>query len=184
MNHEKLEKNLIDLIKEEQAKLGYRKEEVRLYYPLGTLLHFYDCLDSSDEMQTRLTDFPSAVADTLGAVEVSHKGERFCFVIPESGTEYVHTQMRENEFIRQLVELVGSHGATMEQIKALFEAQEASCVITDMDSDEFDVMICFTEGDDAYYYCFKDEGCHIIYHRFLPEDYADFGFGNMSNDGR
>ena len=32
MNHEKLEKNLIDLIKEEQAKLGYREEAVRLYY--------------------------------------------------------------------------------------------------------------------------------------------------------
>ena len=26
------------------------------------------------------------------------------------------------------------------------------------------------------YYCFHDEGCHIIYHRFLPQDYADFGF--------
>lgn len=24
--------------------------------------------------------------------------------------------------------------------------------------------------------CFNDEGCHIIYHRFLPEDYADFDF--------
>lgn len=37
-------------------------------------------------------------------------------------------------------------------------------------------MIRFEEGEDKYYYCFKDEGCHIIYHRFLPEDYADFGF--------
>ena len=40
MNHEKLQKNLIDLIKEEQAKLGYRKESVRLYYPLQSLQHF------------------------------------------------------------------------------------------------------------------------------------------------
>ena len=29
------------------------------------------------------------------------------------------------------------------------------------------------KADDRYYYCFKDEGCHIIYHRFLPEDYED-----------
>ena len=174
--NKKLEQNLIDLIKEEQAKLGYRKEEVRLYYPLQSLQHFYGCTDSADEMQQRLSDFPAAVTATLGAVEISHKGDRFCFVIPETGTEYVHSQMRENEFIRQLVELVGSHGTTMEQIKALFESQEAPCIITDMGSDEFDVMIRFTEGDDPYYYCFKDEGCHIIYHRFLPEDYADFGF--------
>ena len=175
MNHKKLEKNLIDLIKEEQSKLGYRKEEVRLYYPLQSLQHFYDCADSADEMQMRLSDLPATVAATLGSVGISHKGDRFCFVIPETGTEYVHTHMKENEFIRQLVELVGSHGTTMEQIKELFESQEAPCVITDMDSDEFDVMIRFTEGDDPYYYCFKDEGCHIIYHRFLPEDYADFG---------
>ena len=175
MNHEKLQKNLIDLIKEEQAKLGYRKESVRLYYPLQSLQHFYDCSDSADEMQTRLSNFPAIAADTLGAVEISHKGDRFCFVIPESGTEYVHTQMKENEFIRQLVELVGSHHATMEQIRALFEAQEAPCVITDMDSEEFDVMIRFTEGEDSYYYCFKDEGCHVIYHRFLPEDYEELG---------
>ena len=148
MNHKKLEKNLIDLIKEEQSKLGYRKEEVRLYYPLQSLQHFYDCADSADEMQMRLSDLPATVAATLGSVGISHKGDRFCFVIPETGTEYVHTHMKENEFIRQLVEL---------------------------DSDEFDVMIRFTEGDDPYYYCFKDEGCHIIYHRFLPEDYADFG---------
>ena len=45
-----------------------------------------------------------------------------------------------------------------------------------MDNGEFDRMIRFEEGEDKYYYCFKDEGCHIIYHRFLPEDYADFGF--------
>lgn len=176
MNHEKLQKNLIDLIKEEQAKLGYRKESVRLYYPLQSLQHFYHCSDSADEMQTRLLDFSETVANTLGAVEISHKGDRFCFVIPESGTEYIHTQMKENEFIRQLVELVGSRHVTMEQIRTLFEAQEAPCIITDMDSEEFDVMIRFTEGDDPYYYCFKDEGYHMIYHRFLPEDYADFGF--------
>ena len=29
----KLETNLIDMIKEEQIKLGYREETVRLYYP-------------------------------------------------------------------------------------------------------------------------------------------------------
>ena len=39
---------------------------------------------------------------------------------------------------------------------------------------EFDVLIKFVDkADDRYHYCFKDEGCHIIYHRFLPEDYED-----------
>ena len=37
----RLEKSLIDIVKEQQAKLGYRKEIVRLYYPLSTLRHFF-----------------------------------------------------------------------------------------------------------------------------------------------
>ena len=39
MRFEKLEQNIIDMIKEEQAKLGYRKESIRLYYPLSSLVH-------------------------------------------------------------------------------------------------------------------------------------------------
>ena len=176
MGHENLERNLMDLIKEEQAKLGYRKEALRLYYPLGTLNHCYGSSDGAGEMQARLTEFVHRVEGTLGAVKVSHRGERFCFEIPEQGSEYVHLNMKEKEFILRLVELVGSHDATMEQIFALFYAQEEQAVVTPMDGADFDVMIRFREGDDPYYYCFKDEGCHIIYHRFLPEDYAEFGY--------
>ena len=36
-----LENNLIDIIKEEQAKLGYRKEKIRLYYPLSSLNNMF-----------------------------------------------------------------------------------------------------------------------------------------------
>ena len=35
MGYERLEKSLTDTIKEEQAKLGFRKEAIRLYYPLS-----------------------------------------------------------------------------------------------------------------------------------------------------
>lgn len=42
MEYKRLEQSLIDIVKEEQAKLGYRKEDVRLYYPLSTLNHFFD----------------------------------------------------------------------------------------------------------------------------------------------
>ena len=61
MGFERLEKNLIDIIKEEQAKLGFRKEEIRLYYPLISLNHFFEAEDDVDEMQTRLEQFPEEV---------------------------------------------------------------------------------------------------------------------------
>ena len=37
MNYNRLETSLIDVIKEEQAKLGYMKEKISLYYPLSSL---------------------------------------------------------------------------------------------------------------------------------------------------
>ena len=164
MYFDRLEKNLIDIIKEEQAKLGFRKEAIRLYYPLSSLNHFFDAEDSEAEMLTRLSGFPASLTKKLGNVTVTAKKDRFCFHIPEDGSVYVHEHTDANEFIRSLVELLQHHSCTMDDIE-------------EMNHGEFDWLVRFTDNqNDPYYYCFKDEGCHIIYHRFLPEDYADFEF--------
>ena len=176
MGYERLEKSLIDLVKEEQAKLGYRKEMIRLYYPLSSLNHFMETNADSEEMQELLADFPKAAEDIFGEVGITHAKDRFCFALSEKASEYVHENMKPNEFIKELVELVAKHGFTMEDIEVLFRSHSDKIVAEPMDNGEFDRMIRFEEGEDKYYYCFKDEGCHIIYHRFLPEDYADFGF--------
>lgn len=55
---EKLENSLIDVIKEEQAKLGFKEEKIHLYYPLLSLNHFFSVLDSADEMEARLQNLP------------------------------------------------------------------------------------------------------------------------------
>ncbi len=177
MKFEKLEQNIMDMIKEEQAKLGYRKEKVRLYYPLSSLIHLTN--ESLDEtgMMTLLSDFGRETKEHLGGVIVTAKKDRFCFLIPEAGVSYVREHTSPNEFIKKLVELVGTHGCTMDQIRSLFEEQSEPVIAEPVNNGEFDILIRFKEGSkDPYYYCFKDEGCHIIYHRFLPEDYADLAF--------
>ena len=116
MGFKRLEKNLIDIIKEEQAKLGFRKEEIRLYYPLISLNHFFEADDDVDEMQTRLEQFPEEVKKKLGDICVTHKKDRFCLHIPEQGSVYVHEHMAENEFIKKLVELMMNHGIKKEDI--------------------------------------------------------------------
>ena len=177
MGFERLYKNLIDIIKEEQAKLGFRKEEIRLYYPLISLNHFFEANDDVDEMQTRLEQFPEEVKKKLGDICVTHKKDRFCLHIPEQGSVYVHEHMAENEFIKKLVELMMNHGIKKEDILAIFQKEAKDIRVGDMHNGEFDFWVRFPEeNEDEYYYCFKDEGCHMIYHRFLPEDYADFGF--------
>ena len=176
MGFERLEKNLIDIIKEEQAKLGFRKEEIRLYYPLISLNHFFEADDDVDEMQTRLEQFPEEVKKKLGDICVTHKKDRFCLHIPEQGSVYVHEHEKPDEFIRELVELVGRHGCTMQEIRELFCKHSSHVECQKIENGEFDWMFRFAEDEeDPYYYCFKDEGIHIIYHRFLPEDYREFG---------
>ena len=217
LDYSNLERSLIDVIKEEQAKLGYYREDIRLYYPLSSLNHFLGTDVNADKMQKILegtgenvdetrnivegkeagsaTTEPivgdkeagsataepivagmnARLSDKLGMVEVSHRGDRFCFHILPEGVEYVHENTKENEFIRELVNLVAKHGCTIDQIYELFTAHSDRVGREKMDNGEFDERIWFQDdADDPYYYCFKQEGGHMIYHRFLPEDYEDF----------
>lgn len=57
MGYERLKKSLIDLVKEEQAKLGYRKEMIRLYYPLSSLNHFMEANADAEECRNSLQIF-------------------------------------------------------------------------------------------------------------------------------
>ena len=205
LDYSNLERSLIDVIKEEQAKLGYYREDIRLYYPLSSLNHFLGTDVNADKMQKILegtgenvdetrnivegkeagsataepivAGMNARLSDKLGMVEESHRGDRFCFHILPEGVEYVHENTKENEFIRELVNLVAKHGCTIDQIYELFTAHSDRVGREKMDNGEFDERIWFQDdADDPYYYCFKQEGGHMIYHRFLPEDYEDFEF--------
>lgn len=188
-NYDNLQRSLIDVIKEEQAKLGYYREDIRLYYPLSSLNHFFGTNVGADEMQLILdgtgeqdhtpiaTGMNEALSDKLGMVEVSHRGDRFCFHIPPEGVAYVHENTTENEFIRELVQLVAKHGCTIEEVYQLFTKHSGHVRREPMDNGEFDERIWFEDdAENPYYYCFKQEGEHMIYHRFLPADYEDFEF--------
>lgn len=187
--YSRLAKSLIDIVKEQQAKLGYRKEIVRLYYPLSTLSHFFESAGADNKIAATViseqqmleilapNNLPKQLTDSIGEIKVTAKNERFCIEIPPEGSEYVHENTADNEFISELIALVGTHGCTMEQITELFYKYSDDIEKKEMQNGEFDCYIRFLNNpDDTYYYCFHDEGCHIIYHRFLPQDYADFGF--------
>ena len=177
MDYKALEEHIKDSVMEEQAKLGFCKEVIRLYYPVGMLNNLFNTNYDAEEMQQALTGFTDFARERLGEVTITHKKDRFCLLLPEETSVYVHEHKKENEFIHQLVELVGRPGCTMNEIRDLFHTYSENVLYEDMDNGEFDCLIRFLDKpDDPYYYCFKDEGCHIIYHRFLPDDYADFNF--------
>ena len=164
MTFDKLEKNLMDVIQEEQAKLGFRREKIRLYYPLTTLNHLLDTEDTAEQMEITLARQPESMTRKLGNLDVTRRGDRFCLCIPEEGSAYVHEHFAETGFIY----------GKLEDIRRLFLSPSENIYVEEMQGEDFDVMIRFPEGmGDPYCYCFRDEGCHVIYHRFLPEDYAE-----------
>ena len=115
----------------------------------------------------------------LGRVEISRNKDRFCFVVPEEGAEYVHEKRSGNSFIKKLVALLQTHPCTIEDIHKLFLGTGEKIHFEKIETEDFDYLIYFESGEDSYYYCFKDEGCHIIYHRFMPEDYRDLFSDNI-----
>ena len=172
-----MKENLIDLIKEEQAKLGYRKETIRLYYPLKSLNYLFGTDTDIDGMKNILNDFCDKVQNIFGKIEITNKDERFCIKIPEEGALYVHENISDNEFIFGLAALVSDHDCTMKNIKEYFLGFNENLHYEKLSNGEFDYLLYFKNGvPDKYYYCFTIDEFHVMYHRFLPNDYEDFGF--------
>lgn len=177
MEYAGLEQNIIDVIQEEQVKLGYRREKIYLYYPLSSLNRFLKQEYNEAEMNQALEKFCDRVRSRLGNLVISHENQRFCIMIPEKGVQYVHEHLTDTEFIVDFIRTIERHGCDMEEVFEVFRKHSGHVHIEQMDHGEFDYLVYFEDGvPDKYRYCLTNEGCHIIYHRFTPEDYQDFGF--------
>lgn len=66
MDYSRLEKGIMDFIQEEQVKLGYRKEKIRLYYPLSSLKHFLGEEVSGKSTEELEKEFYEAAGIRLG----------------------------------------------------------------------------------------------------------------------
>lgn len=177
MDYGKLEKNITDIIQEEQIKLGYRSESIRLYYPLQSLNRLLDSRCDIPQMTEKLQVFSNLVAKRLGKIEVSHIKERFCLTVPPKGVDYVHQHMDGTEFICDFIHTIEKHGCTIQEVLRQFHDHSQHVHVEKVTHGEFDYVVYFEDGKpDDYRYCLTDEGHHIIYHRFTKEDYEDYIF--------
>lgn len=177
MNYGALEQNIIDMIEEQQLKLGYLPETVRLYYPLSSLNRFLGIESSVEGMTGHLLKFSAQTKERLGGVVVSNQGERFCIAVPPKGAEYIHTHQRSKGFLTDLINTVQRHGCTLEEVLDQFYKYSKHVHMEKMNNGEFDYLVYFEDGvPDSYRYCLSVEECHIIYHRYTLEDYEEFGF--------
>lgn len=177
MDFSRLEKNIVDVVREDQVKLGYRSETMRLYYPIKSINRLISQELGIDEMKEALEVFCRKVQDRFGEIQVSNQGERFCFAIPPKGVDYVHENTGDAEFIRDFIETIGKHGCTFADILQQFHKYSDRVHAEKVNHGEFDYLVYFEDGvPDSFRYCITDEGCHFIYHRFTVEDYNDFDF--------
>ena len=185
MNFKKLENNLLDMIQEQQVKIGYMSGVTRFYYPLQSLNRLLRtglrCLAGgdadADAAEHALEEFSDHACDRLGKVKASSKNERFCITLPPQASDYVHENRKPSEFLVRFINTVARHGCTLDEVMNVFHSYSKHVHMEKTTGTGFDYLVYFEDGiPDDYRYCLSLEGEHMIYHKFTPEDYEDFGF--------
>ncbi len=174
MELERLESTLTEMIKEQQMKLGYEKETVRFYFQETSMDAFLGLPYSTDWTDAQISSLQEKMrkqaGGTLGELVITKKGNRFCVTIPPEGSAYVHQHVKENPFLREMIQLFQCHHVELAEVQALFERYGAyRC--EKADGLEFDYLFYFLTPDvDTWFYCLKFDAGHASYHRFTKED--------------
>lgn len=164
---DRLEKNLIDQIKEAQLKLGFVRETMRLYYPSESIRGIMGEWDMDvdallDQMRRAFPDFTFSIH--AGRVEIC---------VPPSYVEYVHGEVETPAFLARLIDQFQKHHHLgVEEIKEIFSGFGDYVCEQMPEGTDFDYVFYFKNpAVDEYYYCIRMEMGHTIYHRFLKGDY-------------
>ncbi len=172
-----LKQNIIDVVQEGLLKLGYRREPIRLYYPLDTLNAFWGTTQNASQMLETLKRFADAEQNTFGSITISQFKNRFCLTIPPEGVEAINAHTDRNGFLAQFIAAIARHDTSIEDLLSIFHRFSDSVVVKPLHNGEFDYLVYFQDGKpDAFYYCITQEPCHMTYHRFTKQDYEAFGF--------
>lgn len=178
MNYERLEKNITDNIREAQVKLGFDGRPMSLNYTESSLKSL---LSINDDVKSALENFSVAVRDRFGEITFREIKNGYCITISSDGTSYVNS-LDGFEFITEFVNTVRNHGVSFEDVISVFKKYSDNVIIEEKHNGEIDFLVYFAdEVPDEYLYCIALEEeinghVHITYHRFIREDYEEFGF--------
>jgi hypothetical protein len=171
------EQNIIDFIKEEQIKLGYSPETIRLYYPAETILNLLGIQTSDTLLNEVLDQFRLFTKDRLGDVNYTENNGRYCIIIPPEGVIYIHDRVEDSPFLQEFIDKIRDHHVSIEDLVEVFQHHSDNVKFEKITNGEFDYLLYFEDGKpDAYRYCIKSEEGHTIYHRFTQLDYNKFDF--------
>ena len=94
MDYQALEEHIKDSVMEEQAKLGFRKEVIRLYYPVGMLNNLFGTACDAEEMQQALAQ-PFAPEDLEWRIQTTSKDKTRGMAVPYVTNRAIQTRLDE-----------------------------------------------------------------------------------------
>lgn len=172
MNY-KFEQTLIDIIQEQQIKLGYMKETLRFYFPIESIRYLLDLedIDDNDIIDRCLNDELARIKTNFGQISFASKANRYEITIPPEGSTFVYETIGKNPFLEELIELFNSHLVDMKKVKDLFNKYDTNYICQKEDGIDFDFLLYFSQNKkDNYFYCVKFDEGHGSYHRFNEHD--------------
>lgn len=178
MHTEHLERHIIDTIKEWQIKIGYKEENMRLYYPDVSLIGMLELPEDTDESELKkaLAVFAEIVSEHLGKIEISNVGDRYCLNVPAEGCKYISEKVQDSELLKRLLEVLNKRENDMAPVRKVFEdyaiEHQGTCVEEDHEKDGLGLVFYYTSEEvDPYVYCMEQDDFGITYHRFSRPDY-------------
>ena len=178
MHTEQLERHIIDTIKEWQMKIGYKEENMRLYYPDVSLIGMLELPDGTTEKELKknLAIFAEIVSERLGQIEISNVGDRYCLNVPPEGCKYISEKIPDSELLKNLLVVLDRRENDMDQVRKVFQdyatEHQGICVEEDHENEGLGLVFYYTsEETDPYVYCMEQDDFGITYHRFSRSDY-------------
>lgn len=177
MKYNKLRKNLINIVKEAQIKLGYDSVGVGVNYMSSCLINLIDGANEAN-LYELLVDFCKESEEDFGEITIANIENGYRLNVPPKGVEYVQKDIKEDEFLVKFINQIRNPLGTIEDIIELFKSFSDDVHIEKTPNNpEFDYLIYFENGEpDEFWYCIDTEDLGITYHRFMKADYLEFGF--------
>lgn len=188
MNTTALERHITDTVKEWQMKIGYRSEEMKLYYPDVSLAGLLELPEGWTEasLKAALQEFSMETAPRLGGVQISNVKDRYCLAVPAEGCTYIHKNEPDSAFLRKFLDVITGLEPSMQAVEQCFADAAAAGKEhyrkEDREAEGLGVVFYFCAGQDgaqtsehsavdSYVYCVEEDDFGITYHRFSWPDF-------------
>jgi len=180
MTTKALEKHIFDTVKEWQMKIGYREENMKLYYPDVSLIELLGLEQGAakEQLDKALADFCKKEEPKLGKMEFSNVKDRYCIEVPVKGCAYIAQNVPDFAFLKKFLDVITEPKNSLQQVRECFAAyaqeQNGQYVELDRRKEGLGHVFFFDREElDGYVYCVEADEFGLTYHRFTRMDYQN-----------